>query len=138
MVLRIFSSVPKMSERLTMQQVEAHNARVRASNKRTPVELVNEPVDRESKLHDQIIAWCKTQWPNWMVVHSRTDRASTTAVGTPDFILFGPYPKAFIVECKKAGGKLSKEQTIWIHQMNMLGWVVSIVHNMTEFSEAVK
>jgi len=105
---------------------------------RTAPAMEHEPTqDRESKLHKDILGWCDSQWPRWKYIHSRTDKKATTQVGTPDFVIFGPQPVVLIIECKKAGGKLSEAQIIFIKEMEMLGWKVEVVFSYEQFLELV-
>ena len=32
---------------------------------------------QESKLHDEIVAWCNAQWPRWKILCARRDKKST-------------------------------------------------------------
>jgi len=84
-------------------------------------------------LHQQIINWCDQQHPRWKAVHSRTDKPSTTELGTPDFVVFGPFPKCLVFECKARTGKLTEDQRNWAYEMSMLGWDVKIVRSLQEF-----
>ena len=67
---------------------------------------------RESRIHERFIAALKTYGSRCYYVHSRTDKASTVAGGTPDFIgwLDGiPWAVEFKVPGRKASVKQSGE-----------------------------
>lgn len=90
-------------------------------------------VPLEAPLHKAIMDWCDSQWPRWRYVHARMDKRSTTGNGVADFVIFGPYPACFVVECKTRTGKLSEDQMCWIEEMRLLGWVVHVVRSFKEF-----
>lgn len=93
-----------------------------------------EPVDREGKLHEDIIKFCGDQWPRWKIIHARMDKRSTIAVGAQDFTIFRP-GGVLLVECKKKGGKLDPDQQIWRKEMEMIGHTVHIVWSMNDFEK---
>jgi VRR-NUC domain len=95
-------------------------------------------VERESKLHQDIIEWCNSQWPRWKYVHARMDKKSGLDKGVADFVLFGPKKQCFVIECKKSDGKISPDQRGWIAEMAMIQWPVLIVRSYEEFLEIVK
>jgi hypothetical protein len=90
--------------------------------------------DRESDLHDDILRHCRDN--GWLCVHSRMDRRSTNAVGTPDFIIVTPGTVLF-VEAKMPGKKLRPEQRAFAAHIRKLGWPHATVHTFTEFLEVV-
>src|SRR2546426_9447595 len=102
--------------------------------------LVLEPkpgrgVEKERKLHDRIWAECHRR--GWIVVHSRTDRVSTVAVGTADFIILADSCRTFAVEVKTGRGKLRTEQRAWMAWAHKLGHRAGLVHSMEEFFEFI-
>lgn len=101
--------------------------------KTAPVASAGQLVDQESKLHDQIIAFCNEQWPRWKFIHARMDQRSTIALGAQDFTIFRPDGRLLMVECKKKGGKLSPEQSAWVMEMALLGHIVYTIRSMDEF-----
>jgi hypothetical protein len=65
-------------------------------------------------------------------IHSRMDRKSTQALGTPDFaFVIGGLPVA--VECKTATGSLTQEQRAVSILMQHNGWAYHIVRSFDEF-----
>lgn len=124
---------------MSHSEVIAHESKLKQSKGQVEsdiVKLLGENL-RESVQHDQIMAWCDTQWPRWKYVHARTDKPSTLPVGCSDFVIFGPYPICFLVECKTMDGKIGKDQRIWIKEMEMLGWIVNITRSFDEFMARV-
>lgn len=95
-------------------------------------------VERESKLHDQIIAHCNSRWPRWKYIHARMDKRSTVAVGSQDFTIFLPNGRTVCIECKKKGEKPDADQLAWHKEMEMLGHVVHVVYSEEQFFEVVK
>ena len=65
-------------------------------------------------------------------IHSRMDRKSTQALGTPDwcFVVAG---KPVAVECKTATGQLTKEQKAVSVLMMHNGWCYNVVRSFDEF-----
>lgn len=91
---------------------------------------------RESDLHEQILQYCKDRC--WYVVHSRMDRRSTNAVGTPDFIIATNGGQTFWVEAKSKGKKPTKEQLAAKCWLEKLGHRTHIVWSMGEFIDLVE
>ena len=111
--------------------VDAHNARV--NPKKILVLPDNpEPVDLESKLHQQIIDYCDAQWPRWKYIRARMDKRSTIGNGVHDFTIFAP-GRVICVECKARNEKLRDDQQIWKKELEMLGIEVHVVRNLEEF-----
>lgn len=88
---------------------------------------------RERDLHEAIIQYCNSQWPRWKFVHSRMDKRSTVDVGSHDFTIFLPKSRIICVECKTKTGKLSREQSGWEKEMEMLEHRVHVVRSFDEF-----
>ena len=108
-------------------------------SKRQPkVVAPSDAVQRESKLHDEILAHCASQWPRWKCIHSRMDKATGQEIGTPDFCILLPDGELLLAECKAKGGKLSAEQRNWHHEAAKLGYKVWTLYNMADFLHAVK
>ena len=95
------------------------------------------PVDREAKLHQDIMDWCDSQWPRWKFIHSRMDMKSTIGKGVNDFTVFGQFPLCILVECKKKDGKLDDDQRNWAHELKLLGWTVHVVRSIEEFKDII-
>lgn len=93
-----------------------------------------ELVDVESNLHDEILAYCRQH--HCYVVHSRMDRATTNAVGVPDFIVALPGGRTIWIEAKSKKGKLTPAQNGVRIALNSLGHRWACVRNFGEFLEA--
>jgi hypothetical protein len=122
------------------ERVAAAKARSRYRGADQLIERIDkaleEHVDRESKLHAQIIEWCGQQWPRWQFRHERMDKATRGHTGDEDFVVFGPFPLCFLVEGKAKGKKPSKAQLERAAWMRCLGWDVPVVRSMEEFHTA--
>ena len=90
---------------------------------------------KERQLHDRIEEDLKVR--RFYFVHSRMDRASTNALGTPDFIIARPGGSTLWVEVKVKGGKLSKEQTIAKHLLEALGHRYALVYSWEDYQSAI-
>lgn len=100
-------------------------------------ESSGEPCDRESKLRDQILAFCDSQRPRWKVVWARSDKRSTLPVGAHDLTIFRSGGRTTCIELKTASGKLDTDQTIWKHEMESLGHTVHVVRSWPDFLSAI-
>jgi len=87
-----------------------------------------ETICRERDLHDQIERLARAR--GWLVSHARMDRASTIAVGFPDFVIFQPNGRAVFLECKRPGGKATPEQLATLAHARKLGFVAEIVESL--------
>ena len=92
-----------------------------------------EPVVRfkESELHDVILAECRRR--GYPVIHSRMDRASTVAVGAPDFIVALPRGITLWIECKTPKGKFRPEQLAWLAHLKNHDHQAHVVRSIGEF-----
>lgn len=86
---------------------------------------------REEDLHDKIEAECRRR--GWVVVHSRMDRATTTACGVCDFIVFAERGVVILMECKSRAGKLTTAQLAFMAAMRKNGHTVHTVRSFSEF-----
>jgi len=66
------------------------------------------------------------------------DRATTNAVGVPDFIIALPGGQAIWIEAKSKKGKLTPAQNGVRIALNSLGHRWSCVRSFSEFLEAIK
>lgn len=137
---------------MTPAMIEQHNARVaqrRAeygkgnpfSEPGKPIPAPaseNPPVDRESKLHDQILAFCAGRWPRWVTIRCRMDKRSTIAVSAHDITIFLPNGGILCLECKAAKRKLTPEQQAWAKEMEMLGHCVYTVWSFADFESILR
>ncbi len=119
--------------RMNLQQYLAHEAKFLAPLRRQPD--MPEPVESESDLHDQIIAYCKGK--GWYYVRSRMDRKTTQAVGCPDFIIAADAGRSFWIECKAKNGKGSPAQLETIVHLLKLGHKSAFVWSFEEFLSLV-
>jgi hypothetical protein len=90
----------------------------------------------ESDLHDQITDYCLSR--GWYFVHSRMDRRTTNAVGTPDFVIAGPDGVTFWIEAKRKGKKPTTEQLAAGVQLRHFGHRHEIVYTFGEFLTAIE
>lgn len=111
-------------------QTDTYNARRDAVIAAVLRPLLNDETP-ESEIQDQIEAECRRR--GWYVVRSRMDRPTTTALGTPDFIVAIDAGRTLWVEVKRQGQKLRPEQAgaqAWLHK---LGHLAAVVHSLEEF-----
>ena len=121
---------------MTSAQVALHEARI-AHGRATADHFADaEPVDRESKLHEQIESELKRR--GWLYHHDRMDRATGCMIGWPDFTVFPPNRKPFFVECKRKGGKQSPEQKGFEHWASRDGYFYALVFSFDEFLSVLK
>lgn len=116
--------------RMTWAEFLAYNAKSGAA----PMPA-GEGVEKEADLHDQIIAYCKMK--RWVYSHSRMDKATTTALGIPDFIIAADNGRTFWIEAKGAKTKVTREQEGMIHWLQSLGHKAAICRNFEEFLKAI-
>jgi len=88
-------------------------------------------VKSERNLHDQISAYLRIK-DIWFC-HSRMDKRTTTAVGTPDYLM-SVRSVPIALEAKVGYNKLSDEQIAVQKAMEKDGWRYFVVRNL----EAVK
>jgi len=93
-------------------------------------------VEKENDLHDQIMDHCRAC--GYLVIHSRTDRATTNAVGLPDFFIFMPGQRVVILECKKRGGKCSTAQLEKLALARKHGFTALIVDNFEDAKKFIE
>jgi hypothetical protein len=117
----------------TQAEVEQHNARVQPANRIPPSAPDPSP---ESKLHEQIIAFCKQR--GWYYVHSRMDKPTTTQKGVVDFVIAIPGAQTLWVEAKGAKTKITREQAGTLHWLGTLGHRTAVVRSLAEFMAWVR
>ena len=97
----------------------------------------NQPVAREKDLHADIIAELKAL--RIYFVHSRMDKAHTTGIGCPDFILAlqnaDGSPRTVWIEVKTAKAKLTREQAGVALLLKIANHEHHVVRNLAEFLE---
>lgn len=102
--------------------------------KGAPAKTVSAPSKNdiaESDLHDYIMQECRQRC--WLAVHSRMDRATTTALGVPDFIIFADGGRVFLIEAKTRTGKMKPEQLAFQAHARKLGFTVHVIRSKEEF-----
>ena len=120
---------------MTQAEYVAFLSRARRVNLR-PDAPNNGEAESESDLHDQILAYCRQH--HCYVVHSRMDRATTNAVGVPDFIIALPEGRTIWIEAKSKKGKLTPAQNGVRIALSSLGHTWTCVRSFQEFLEAIK
>lgn len=91
---------------------------------------------KEADLHDKIMSECKRR--GWCVVHSQMNKATTTASGIADFIIYADLGRVFTVEAKSSIGKLSTSQMAFMKHLEVLGHKCHAIRSMREFMEITK
>lgn len=116
----------------TQADVEAHNAK---ATKRTSVALERRAEAKSAQLEvgtggiqDDIEQWLKTQSHRAWWSRSRTDKATTNRIGTPDFV--GVFAgKAFALEVKRPGKKPTTEQLGELAWFRKAGGIAAVVYS---------
>lgn len=114
---------------MTQLEVDRHEARLKPH--REPVGSPDDFTGREAELHNQIELDIRAR--RWLYIHSRTDRATTTAKGVPDFVVFSGGGKVLFIEVKTKTGKLSPEQRAWQYCSEALDYQFHIVRSMADW-----
>ena len=85
-------------------------------------------------IQDEIEDWLKTQTHRAWWTRSRTDKATTNRIGTPDFVgVFAGF--AFGMEVKRPGQKPTTEQLGELAWMRKAGAKTGVVHSKEEAIE---
>lgn len=112
-------------------EVNTHQSKF-APRRMEPDEAFDGP---ESELHEHIETYCKTK--GWYYVHSRCDRKTTTAIGTPDFVIALPSGRTFWCEVKRRKGKRAPAQLGVGMFLEHLGHAYACVYSFPEFLERI-
>jgi hypothetical protein len=99
-------------------------------------QLRNIAFNDESDLHNAIIDYCRSK--GWIYLHGSMAHRTFRSVGEWDFTIVADKGRTFFVECKKTGGKLTKEQAGLHAWAVKLGHVVHTVYCMEEFVKLVE
>src|SRR5262245_48130732 len=83
---------------------------------------------REKQLHEEILEVCRTR--GYFTVHSRMDKPTTTALGTPDFVVALPDGKTLWVEGKTGVNKLTPSQQQRMAMLRRLGHNTAVVRSL--------
>lgn len=92
-------------------------------------------VDRESDLHNDIAAYCRSK--GWVVVSSRFGKPSMNKAGVADFIIFASNGRVIVAEAKTRTGKQSSEQKGFQMMLEINGHRYHLVRSMADFLEAI-
>ena len=114
----------------TELQYQEMLSRTERNRGRVPL-TASEPVERESKLHDDIEQFCRNK--GWYCHHARMDKKTTSAIGEPDFIIGAYGGRTLWIECKGRGGKPTLQQLAAIAQLKHNGHIAAIVYSFEEF-----
>lgn len=87
----------------------------------------------EVLLHNEIIAYCNSQWPRWKFKHNNPAKKSTDTKGSEDFTIFMPGNRTVHIECKREGTKQDHDQLVWAKELELLGHKVHVVRSFSEF-----
>lgn len=93
-------------------------------------------VEHERDLHQQILDDCRLR--NWIALHSRMDKRTTTTIGAPDFVVLADGGRVLLVECKARKEKLKPEQAALHAWADRLGHKVYTVRNFGEWLEVLR
>ncbi len=118
---------------ITLNQYQEMLARTEQNKLRDKTSDSDAPPDpgREARLHMKILEEC--QHRSWIVIHSRMDRPTTLVCGAPDFIILSDQGRLLLVECKRAGAKLTVAQQGFAAWASRLGHTVFMVRSFKEF-----
>ena len=67
-----------------------------------------------------------------LFINPRSDQKSTIAIGHPDFTIFLPNGRMFMIEMKAPGGRFSPEQIGRIEALRAIGHLVEIAYSADE------
>lgn len=88
--------------------------------------------DEIAGVHEPIIKWCISQYPQVPYIHSRPDKRSTIGLGVPDLTLFYR-GHAILIEGKSKTGKLSPDQLAWKVLAGLQGFEVHVIRSYDGF-----
>lgn len=97
---------------------------------------LRDAAEKESDLHQQIIDECRRR--GWVAFYSRMDRATTSTLGQPDFVIMADGGRTLYIEAKSKTGKLSIEQRGMMAMANRLGHKFFVVRSIGEFMEVIE
>lgn len=92
----------------------------------TESEPTKEEAKSEKELQEQIVGFLERN--NTVVIRSRTDKKTSTNVGTPD-LLFAIKGRAIAFEVKLPTKKTTKEQRDMMEKMTANGWLCFVIYS---------
>jgi len=135
-----------MSKIWTPEGIDLHNARVLAGRLRKPLPDAPKASNSlpaldlpsfdglEKDIHAKIIEECGKR--GWYFIHSRTDKRTTQAIGTPDFVI-ATFTAVWFIEVKRKGTKPTREQAAIGIFLKHLGKNHAVVYSVEEFLSIV-
>lgn len=111
----------------------AHEASLRAKQHTQRIES-RAAGKSEAEIQQEIAGWLRGLGLECYFVRSRMDRATTNAVGTPDFIGWRK-GRPFALEVKKPGCKETVEQAGELMRGQLAGGKSAVVHSLAEAVE---
>lgn len=118
--------------KLQFQQMQENVSKGKMNRLAGYAEPLAERETGKGGLHQQVLAYCDSKWPRWMVIYARTDKPSTLPVGSPDLTILLPNGKLLLVELKAKGKKPTTDQMAWHIQAKMIGHKVHVVRSLDE------
>jgi hypothetical protein len=117
---------------MTLSEAIAHQAKF--APKVEPSKASGEAL--ESDLHEKIFAECRHR--GWIAFHGAMSNRTHRTLGEPDFVILADAGRVFLVECKAAKGKLSKDQQSMNFHARVLGHEIHCVRSIEQFLAIVR
>lgn len=95
------------------------------------------PPALEKDLHQDIMDYCERKWPRWLYFHGSTAHRTKRVLGEPDFQIYGDRGRFWLIEVKRADGKLSPAQMGAAMLAEKLGHKIHVVRSMDDFLKLV-
>lgn len=115
----------------TQADVEAHNSKTAKRDLQPEAAKSDQKEVGTGGIQDEIEQWLKSQSHRAWWSRSRTDKATTNRIGTPDFI--GVFAgKAFALEVKRPGKKPTTEQLGELAWFRKAGGIATVVYSKEE------
>ena len=107
-----------------------------ARTSRQPAPEPTQTEQRESILHDAILADCRRR--GWLAFHGSMAHRTHRTIGEPDFVILCDGGRLLLVEAKSGREKPSDEQLALHAWARKLGHDVHVVRSLAEFLEVAK
>jgi hypothetical protein len=88
-------------------------------------------------IHQPIIRWCNSQFPQVPFIYHRPDKKSGITLGAPDFVILYQ-GRTILIEAKTRVGKLSPDQLAWKMLAEKQGFEVHVCRSMEQFMEIIE